>query len=1413
MNHQVQTSLLVDNEWVTRTVDAYQFMAQGRQSDAQVPEPVTKAPSHVPEYGILSRTAFVSPLFKSIRPANIRHKDHNDVVFVGQDTLQLHEIQDYARLRHVATKSDFKGCILAARVFGDPREIPVSVASPVPKKPALHRGRRSMTGDEEQLLPPEVIVLTLTSRTLMFLWARHTQTGAVSFSQRTIRLPAGASRFDRFGAFLAIDSARRAMAVAAQEGRFILYKTKSMQTWRRELRQGRDTTPIEDERIIAVQGRIMHMEFLSSRNAQDEFHVVLLFVIAFQGMTKMTCFDWDCREDLSTAAVRTERVAVNFYDHNPSLVIPLGHTSDVLLVLDTHIATYKDVLSGDPKRRVAKIDDTFLPSLRPGDSKRRPRWVEWDKAPRNPDYPKEAFYVAREDGQIMCFESTSFGPVEISHAGNWPYRIDTAFACLTVDNSESTQSFPDVIIAGGAGNDGCLYRFGPWPTEYPHAQTYTGVFEPVYLDSISNWTPLTDLSVARLSGHSSLDERDRYSLLVANGASPQGEITELRHGLKSIIDHSFGGMNGCMGIWIIDYGRETLEIEGKATRQYYATFAVTIPPETLILRITRNQGEFRGDSTGAWENGVWKVDEILHGDELADVGVLRGETMTACCWSENFSVQVSRDDLRILHRPSLIQSDSTAYANPLLLAASRPGFPFIAISFREAGKTYLEMTRISSDGKIMSASCNTKMQLDHDPTCLELFKVNGTNCIFVSTFSSTIHLLKVNEDGTLESIVEDSLAGAALGGAHMVIESAVLLTAGATPALVCSTRSGHLLISPLFTHGADTTNFAWRAVKLGTTSARLNASTTDPSVAFASCGPDFCRVRCSAIQPPVLDIDSVWFTHRKRPGYFQSSVTAMCQLPFDVDATATVRNLGGFMFAVAGDEFLCSQLDADISRPACDASPISQDDRGAVPRKLFTGAKPTNVTYLKAIRKIVVTTMEAREERAPPNGYRVLHSAIKLLDTYDNKTLEDAEVKQEEASRHARRLVAAEYELRHGERVYSVAEWAFTDHRNRKFTLIIVGTGVPGSTGKGTGRRLIFNVGKNESHAKLHLLRESTFDQPVYCTAVFSNASTVSAIGKTLTLDVFDSEAGVLRKHATIELPSPGTHITIRAPYIYVSTLQHSHYCFLVVEDMGKTEFKRIFTDSRERSCSTHLVLGIDTPNFSPPQQDTLVLVNDKNTASITALFHAPQRTHKNAAHTLFEAHLPRTVIRLQQGDIRPPWRRPIAGSPTGIINDEIIGACSDGTMYTFSILSEPARHMLRLVQNLITEKDKRNPEMQHTPISSRRTGNAITDILMHGAEGNQDERIRALDVDPRQKERGQAGARFKHIDGDLVGRWLVEDGDVMQLVSEGTESNVGSLFGEFAVEMWGLDGTGGDEELVVQRVREWLREVFMAVL
>jgi len=296
-------------------------------------------------------------------------------------------------------------------------------------------------------------------------------------------------------------------------------------------------------------------------------------------------------------------------------------------------------------------------------------------------------------------------------------------------------------------------------------------------------------------------------------------------------------------------------------------------------------------------------------------------------------------------------------------------------------------------------------------------------------------------------------------------------------------------------------------MRLGTTSAKITMSSTDPSTAFVSCGPDFCLIRPSANDPTTLDVKSIWFTKTSQPDYMQSPVTAMFQLPNVYDLNTVGRNLGGLLFTVAGDQLLFSQVEMEPYIPESGIPSVFQNDCRAIPRKLITGAKPTYLAYLESPRKIVIATMEAKEGRPPPHGYRVLHSFIKLLNPTDEKALDDAEIKQEDDAPLANKLVAAEFELKHGERVYSIAEWPFEDTRGKKHHLLIVGTGIPSATGKETGRRLILNTGKQGS--KLQLQKESSFDHPVYCTAVMSNLVSISAIGKCLTLDVFKPEDGL----------------------------------------------------------------------------------------------------------------------------------------------------------------------------------------------------------------------------------------------------------------------------------------------------------------
>jgi hypothetical protein len=427
-----------------------------------------------------------------------------------------------------------------------------------------------------------------------------------------------------------------------------------------------------------------------------------------------------------------------------------------------------------------------------------PLWVQWDKPIRNPEFLKEAFYIAREDGRVMYIEQGPAGTVDVDDAGEWPYRIDTAFACLNINNTEFAHSYPDVLVAGGAGNDGLVCRVGARPMEYSYTLQYPGMNQFTHVESIPNWTPVTDFFVTNLSGARAPNERDRPALFVANGNTPHGGISELRFGLRAAIDGSFSGIKGCTGLWAVDYGSRTVQVQDKSVIQHYVLFLMALPPESLLIRVVRTQAESHGDYSDAWEDGVWDVTQLPTEDEPIEDAVSRDdETISACLWSEQFVMQITRRDARILQRPMLSSSDAVLFDSPLLLAASLPCFPFIAVTFRNSGKTYLEIIRVSTNGKFAPDMHRLRHELATDATCLELFEVGGNPHILVGTLDSKVALISISQKGEFRVVLESPLVQTSTGISRMVCESAVLLAKDEHLLLVCATRDGSLLSSPL----------------------------------------------------------------------------------------------------------------------------------------------------------------------------------------------------------------------------------------------------------------------------------------------------------------------------------------------------------------------------------------------------------------------------------------------------------------------------------------------------------------------------------------------------------------------------------------------------------------------------------------
>jgi hypothetical protein len=575
------------------------------------------------------------------------------------------------------------------------------------------------------------------------------------------------------------------------------------------MRAGRDEAPIIEEAQYSIDGRIMHMDFLS---AGDDTHVVLIFILVHEGKTKVASYDWDFRNSLDTMP-RINRSVLDFGEYlqflrcvifraqeltapdncNPSLLIPVSRSTDFLLVQHDYVSVCKGVLAGPPITSKHPIPAHFLASLRPGSNKSRPLWVQWDRAPRNPDFVKEAFYLAREDGAIMYVELGDIaGSLDISDAGSWPYPIDTAFACLKADSSEFAQSYPDVLVAGGHGSDGHLCKVGAWPKEYANKVPYSQTNAFGFVESLPNWAPLTDVAVTRLGNLPLPYDRKRANIFVSNGKGSHGEVSQLRRGLRALIDDTFEGLKGSTGLWIVDHGSTTFEQEGHLRRQDYATFVVNAPPETLVLRASRTQEEgsySQGSLGSAWDGGVWETDQPTQD------GLMRhAETISACSITENLAVQITYHEARLVQRPQLNQVGSIAFTNSLLGAGSKPGVPFVVVAFYD-GSNYILQVIPASNGKAfeMPNDETSRWTLPDDPTCIDILVSDNGPLIFVGIRDVGFSLFAISEHGSLAHIYHTNIPSAGSLGLQQAYESAVLLTTRGHEKLVCGTRTGLLI--------------------------------------------------------------------------------------------------------------------------------------------------------------------------------------------------------------------------------------------------------------------------------------------------------------------------------------------------------------------------------------------------------------------------------------------------------------------------------------------------------------------------------------------------------------------------------------------------------------------------------------------
>ncbi|RYC55220.1 hypothetical protein CHU98_g10988 [Xylaria longipes] len=549
----LQTQVLVNNEWVTQTVTAEELLKSRTQ-------PTAPTPPKPPNYGVLTRTVIKSPIVRWVLPIQLRSSRFNDVALVGDQSVQICELDSDFQLQPVA-KVDFGSKIRNCRVMGDHdylRRIREDTHANYYKSDDVDT--TSYGSSTSPTLPGgvelfrQVLVLVLSTGELVFLIMNLTTAGDWKFIPSHFPIfgnidedgeyvgndENGAKLIDP-GFHMTISPDGGYLTLACSENLLVVYQLKSIAELRLQHAKGQALRPIRSVKARAVKGVIHKVEFLDPGSG-DSFHVVLLVITAQSGVLRLAIYQWDAQQTLQD--VLHEEKSGHRLDGTvglPVLVIPLTVRCQFLVITEHSMVICSDILSGPPVFVPFELAHRDKSEWHHGTH--NPIWTAWTRPLREESYhaSTDVIYLAREDGWINSLEISGDSDIEASiYYGPLGCNIDSVFTSLSTPHGET-------IIAGGGYGPGAIWHL------YPRGN-------PIYIGSLPNWSPTVDLVLTKdairpsKSDHKKLSKRPSSAershdhmltpekIFVCSGRDKSGAIVELRYGNQAKIglDLSYG---------------------------------------------------------------------------------------------------------------------------------------------------------------------------------------------------------------------------------------------------------------------------------------------------------------------------------------------------------------------------------------------------------------------------------------------------------------------------------------------------------------------------------------------------------------------------------------------------------------------------------------------------------------------------------------------------------------------------------------------------------------------------------------------------------------------------------------------------------------------------------------------------------
>jgi hypothetical protein len=586
------------------------------------------------------------------------------------------------------------------------------------------------------------------------------------------------------------------------------------------------------------------MEFLLSSTTKSK--TVLALLVSKNEATYVFLYSWTEQAPLKT--VKLESCGphkLSDKDRMPLLMIPSNHNASFMLVTESGLTVYDDVLSSNCRQIRVELPQKF-PSKFVGSS-RSPLWVQWAKPCRHSEYLKtnDDFYLVREDGRLEYFEIMHNTPSKVrggGEIGSINIAVDTAFAILEAPLEQGG----DMCVVGGDMTDGAVCHM--------MARKPLDRFQ-----TIANLAPLTDMLI--LDTKTREDDSSRILFCSGRGEG-HAAVAEIRHGLEarisSIVEQEDSSV--ATGLWVLP---ETI--------WNHLTILVSYPMQTLALRINLEK------------TSLETVD-----NEFANHGLQLGsQTLALAVLQQGFLVQITSSATTVISPLSKMNSICMKHANCSVLIASISTDDMLVVTVTMVDNVFrVLLSSINVDEEnICINDYSTAYSMEEEPSSILIANAAGIRLLIVGTIAGSVHVLEIGPDHGVRLLSRHSIPTIFPHVEVSAICSLVFLgdPALGLPALACGTRNGWLLSMimvcslPMVRPGdrespnllQSERNDLLNAITLrpecaqhiGQTSVKLSPDPEDPSAAMLFC--DFQVHRLSYMQSDwaaSFKVLRAWFT-------------------------------------------------------------------------------------------------------------------------------------------------------------------------------------------------------------------------------------------------------------------------------------------------------------------------------------------------------------------------------------------------------------------------------------------------------------------------------------------------------------------------------------------------------------------------